>query len=121
MLWLFHRWHLIRRFHPPAERCQGDPVATTEPMGIGRMRVTSPVSKMTFVVDEEYAGGRVFDPITGDPFIIPGTTLEKDPQTREERSAPDPGVAPPVPPQAAKSDLTLRINQPAKRGWFRKG
>ena len=123
VLWFLQRWRFIHRFHKPVAQNQNDPVATIEPMGENRIRVTSPLSKMMFVLDHEYAGTRVFDPITGDPFVIPRTLPVASghgaaPQTQPAETPPLPQEA--VPPQDTTGDLRLKITKPAKRGWFRR-
>lgn len=111
MLWLLHRWKIIREARLKSNAAQLYPHATVESIAGGRLRVVSPLTKWVMVLDREYAGSAIVDPEAGSFIWIP----EINPINVQAAHAPAPAPASQPPP--------LKLGQPEapkppKRGWF---
>ena len=112
MLWLFHRWQLIRRVRSRTDNATKYPHAKVLAVMSDRIRVQMP-SGALLMLDKDYCGGTIVDPQTGDLLWLPPVS-ESAPKAAE-------AAAPTAPPPKPAPKLMLNEQPPPpKRGWFNK-
>lgn len=121
MLWMLHEWKVIRRTKKMTAKPKEIPSAQIKVVTQDRIQVSSPYRTTPFVVDFEYAGSRVFDPETGQPFWIPNLPLDGLPKNASTNPTPKSGPSSTSPP-IDLSGYKLGTKSPKKdaKPWWAK-
>jgi len=123
MLWLMHRWRLIRVAQSRAHGAKRFPHAWVQALTGDRLRVVSPSSQRVLVLDTHYSANSIVDPYSGAMIWVPPLATNSAPADSASTSAAPSRAA------AGRADGTgaappkLKLDEPAKptrQRWFKK-
>ncbi len=116
MLWLLWHWKLIGQTRYKSENPKNHPMASVEPLGKDKIRVTCPESNRNIILDHEYAFSDFYDSDARSYCWIPESPNNFANESRidsAERESPKEN-------NTADIKLTLKTKKKSGWSWFKK-